>query len=336
MKAKRELFSDFCSVAGITGLLERLPSRGSVIVLNYHRIGNANETQYDPGVFSATTDEFAWQLDYLKRHFRVTTLERVVAVAQGKQSAEPSILITFDDGYLDNYELAFPILQAAGLQGTFFLPTSYIGTNRLPWWDVVAYVVKNAQKKEFWLSYPFAVDFNIGQLGIDGCIAKVLKTYKHADMKDGDRFISELAKSSDSSLPTEKLSCFMDWEQAREMRDAGMAFGGHTHTHEILSRQTAEQQLNELQLSRQILERELNQEITTMSYPDGGPTAFNTETEDIAKKSGYVAAFSFYGGFNGPDDIRPYEIRRFGVDGQSRKRFRLQVGLGSVSGSVWV
>jgi len=52
------------------------------------------------------------------------------------------VLLTFDDGYRDNYDLAFPILRSHGVQGVFFLPTTFIGTDAIAWWDEIANLIQ--------------------------------------------------------------------------------------------------------------------------------------------------------------------------------------------------
>ena len=71
-------------------------------------------------------------------------------------------MITFDDGYLDNYEIAYPILRSHGAQGVFFLATGMVGSCEIPWWDRIAYLVKTARKRQFTLHYPadLAVDLD--------------------------------------------------------------------------------------------------------------------------------------------------------------------------------
>ena len=336
MQSKRELVAGASRATGLTSVLERMPRQNCLIAINYHRIGNSTETEYDPGVFTATAEEFEWQVRYLKEYFELVTLDAVVDMVKGARPFSPSVLITFDDGYIDNYELAFPILRAAGAQGTFFLPTSYIGTDRLPWWDLIAYIVKKARNDRFTLTYPRPVQFSL-HTDLEAAIADVLKLYRQPDMLDGERFIGELLESADSSLPTPRSSnAFMNWQQAREMRDAGMAFGGHTHRHEILSKMPVEVQHEDLLESREILERELNQPIVTMAYPVGGRTEFSEDTKAMVEKSGYSVAFSHYGGFNHAASVDPYDVKRFAVDVLSRQRFRLNMALGAVSGSLWI
>jgi peptidoglycan/xylan/chitin deacetylase (PgdA/CDA1 family) len=119
------------------------------------------------------------------------------------------------------------------------------------------------------------------------------------------------------------------------MQLGGMAFGSHTHNHEILSKLPADGQLQELMLSREILEKELGRTIDTLAYPVGARDTFSTETINALRQAKYRAAFSFYTGFNPAASIAPFDIRRCGVDQQSRKRLRLQTALGSRAGNLW-
>src|ERR1039458_8412394 len=89
--------------SGITHVIESLPHRNFLMVLNYHRIGNPAETPYDSALFSATGEELDWQVEYLKRHFQMATLENVVAMANGYRPRGTHVLLMFDDGYRDNY-----------------------------------------------------------------------------------------------------------------------------------------------------------------------------------------------------------------------------------------
>ena len=157
-------------------------------------------------------------------------------------------------------------------------------------------------------------------------------------LQNGDRarFLEQLERASDSSRPgTGAERCFLDWNEAREMQQAGMAFGSHTHNHEILSKLPVENQLEELTLSREILEQQLGRKIDTLAYPVGARDTFSAETVEALRQAKYRAAFSFYAGFNAAGSIAPFDIRRCGVDQQSRKRLRLQTAIGSHGGGIW-
>jgi len=80
---KRELLASGLLWSGAAFLLSQLPARDSLLVLNYHRIGNPEEDLFDPGVFSATAEEFSDQIAYLKRRVSPVTLEEALAFAAG-------------------------------------------------------------------------------------------------------------------------------------------------------------------------------------------------------------------------------------------------------------
>src|SRR5580704_14830975 len=99
MSSKREKLAQFASHTGVTRVLESLPGWASLLILNYHRIGDPRLTPYDPGLFSCTAKEFDWQLDWLKRRFPILNLHEAVDIVHGRaKPSRTSILITFDDG----------------------------------------------------------------------------------------------------------------------------------------------------------------------------------------------------------------------------------------------
>ena len=318
----------------MTRLLEAVPKRQVLMILNYHRIGTADDTAYDSGVFSCTKQEFEWQIAYLKRFYRMATLEQIMQMLEGAALLEPAVLITFDDGYVDNHQVAFPILRHHGVQAVFFVPTAFVGTGRLPWGDVIAYIVKRSRKVRISLRHPEPIVFDLAKEGIDRCIMQILRLHKQPSMQDQNGFIDELEEACESSRPHDTRR-FLNWDEAREMQQAGMAFGSHTHTHEILSELPRERQLEELVVSREILQHELRSSVETLAYPIGKPTTFSEDTVAALRQAGYRAAFSHYGGFNRPGMMQQFNICRFAIDGQSEARLRLQTSLGTLTGSLW-
>lgn len=336
MRGKRELLARACSWTGITRVLETLPQRRALIILNYHRIGNADETPFDSGVFSATAQQFDSQIAYLKRRFHMATLEEVFAMMRGEAPRGTSVLITLDDGYLDNYTLAFPILRAHGVQGVFFLPTAFIGTGKLPWWDMIAYIVKQSVKKRIRLEYPGHTILDLERDGRKRVSMQILRLFTQPAVKDPERFIADLENICEVSRPKDAAArCFLDWDEARDMQEQGMSFGSHTHTHEILTKLSPQLQREEARHSREILERELKRAIDTLAYPVGLKHCFSADTVSALEQTGYRAAFSFYGGSNRPGKIQPFDIRRYGVADQSYARLRWQTAFGAVTGARW-
>jgi hypothetical protein len=97
---KRNLLARGLLWSGAPFLLSQLPARDSLVILNYHRIGNADDDLFDPGVFEATAEQLDNQISYLKRHVSLVTLEEALAFVDGSRKEKTRrcrVLITFDD-----------------------------------------------------------------------------------------------------------------------------------------------------------------------------------------------------------------------------------------------
>jgi peptidoglycan/xylan/chitin deacetylase (PgdA/CDA1 family) len=336
MRSKRELIAQVSASVGLTKLLEWLPKRDVLIGLNYHRIGSAADSPYDPNIFSATAEEFFGQIAYIRKRFHFATLEESLEMANGTTPPGTSVLITFDDGYLDNYTVAYPILKSYGIPAAFFLPTAFIGSSRLPWWDEIAFIVKKSRNRRIRLSYPRPVVFDLDSDGEVRVCMNVLRLYRQPAVADTDRFISELEGACETSRPNGSAErSFLNWDEAREMQAHGMAFGSHGHNHKILSKISVKDQEQEVRISRQVLECELGRKIDIMAYPVGARDCFTGDTVAALKRAGYRAAFSYYGGVNRAGRTDLFDIQRYGVGDQSRERLRLQTALVSVTERGW-
>ncbi len=337
-KGKREWLARSLYWSGTTFLFDRLPARETLLVLVYHRIGNPDDDRFDPGVFSATGDQLDEQLSYLKRHASLVTLQEARAFAEGtltERTRRCRVLITFDDGYLDNYEVAFPILRSHGIQGVFFLTTSMVGSCSVPWWDHIAFQMKTARRRRFSLRYPADLAIDLDANGMRKSLRDVLNLYKRPENADHERFIRELEEEAKGEDLPRTLRRFISWDEAREMIGGGMAIGSHTHSHHVLSQLGPEQQRLELTQSRTLLRERLGVNADCVAYPVGARTSFSEQTQLLAQEAGYQIAFSFYGGANRPGQTTPYDVKRSGVGDQSQARFRVQSATYRVSGGYW-
>ena len=334
---KREMLARGLLWSGTSFLLSQLPARDSLLVLNYHRIGNPEDDVFDPGVFSATADEFNDQISYLKRHLSPVTLEEALGFVDGslKQTSRCRVLVTFDDGYLDSYDIAYPILQSHGVQGVFFLTTSIVGSSHVPWWDRIAYLIKTARRRRFSLHFPVELHVDVDANGLPESFRAVLRAYINPENSDPARFMKTLSEETEGEDIPVMPRRFLNWDEAREMKRGGMVIGSHTHSHHILSQLQPDHQFKELSESRAILKEQLADEIDVLAYPVGGRTSFTDQTQRAAADAGYRAAFSFYGGTNLRGKTSAYNINRVGIGHQSWSRFRVQTAFCRCTGSYW-
>ncbi len=119
----------------------RLTDRRAIFVLNYHKV----DYQVPPlfGV-AARPDVFEKQMVFLKKHYRIADLSELGKLEFDSDDKRDIVVITFDDGYRNNYTYAFPILKKHGIPATIFLVTDYVGSHRLLWHDRLSWILYNA------------------------------------------------------------------------------------------------------------------------------------------------------------------------------------------------
>ena len=323
----KERAAGLLSHAGLLRMLEQLPTQPGILVFNHHRIGDRDSCQYDRQLFSASAEQFDYQLSYIKRHFPVLLPHELGEMISQKRSLKRMhAMITFDDGYLDNYTIAYKILRQHDLTATFYLVSNYVGTGYLPWWDLIAYLIRQSPEQSLDLSYckerPLLLEPDR-----EAAIQTVVAAYKSNLNQDAATFLRELQDQSGVAAPTAARR-FLDWNEAREMVAGGMEIGAHTQTHPIMSRLSSEDQRRELTQSKVTLEEQLGAKVESLAYPNGSPKDFTPDTLRHVEEAGYTTAFSFYGGINRQYWSEPYNLLRVSPDARSRS-FRLDAILGS-------
>jgi peptidoglycan/xylan/chitin deacetylase (PgdA/CDA1 family) len=284
-------------------------------VVTYHRIGDKGRTDFDPNVFSCTSKTFEQHLCFYKKYFDVVTPRQLNGeVASFKK---PVLCITFDDGYLDNFEIALPLLQKHGLNATFFVTSNYVKQVKIPWWDEIAWMLQNSDTKSFNLAWTGERQFDVAQIRSNNHnlhkFMTVIKSHSELSMQKKLVLLQNiLAITFDIAGLTKPL--FMSESNVTEMKNAGMEIGGHTMNHPILSHLSASEQSIEINQNKQHLEGLTKQPVTTFAYPVGSYDCYDQDTLDILKKSGYKIAFTYENGLNLKYNDRPFELLRFPIE----------------------
>jgi len=297
-----------------------------IYCFNYHRIGNANNTCFDPNIFSASELEFTKQLKFYQQHFKVISVDELLdMVKENKAIKHRYAIITFDDGYIDNYEIAYPILQQHGLSAAFYIATDYIDLPQIPWWDEIAWLVRHSKKTKIKLKgWSMSIDISKGT--IKGSIQSILKLIKQEKNQTMTEKIKDLESYCQCKMPDNirRSKLFLNWPQIKEMSENGMHIGSHTLSHRILSHLTEKEQHIELTQSKQKIEGCLNKKITTIAYPVGDKNTFTTATQKLARQANYQLAFSYISGINKTVNHKnQYQLNRFPVfDGCSIKQLK--------------
>lgn len=320
------------SVFGSLGLIRTVGALRSAAVrdlrvLAYHRVLphlDENAYPYDLELVSATASEFEWQMAYLGRNFVPVTCREVAdALHDRRPLPRRAAMVTFDDGFLDNYEVAFPILKRLGVPGVFFLATGYIGGRRTFWFDQLVHLLLRTAAPSIRID---ALDITLAiPSGVDGrrvATMQMLKRLKTASETDRLRALEQLEAAADipPDTKTGALSAPMTWAHVREMSRSGMEFGSHTVTHPILARMDREHMRMELEVSKADIERETGAPVQAMAYPVGGTNAVNSQVLEAAAQAGYRIAFTYQPGANRLASTAPLLLKRLPVERYTSRR----------------
>jgi peptidoglycan/xylan/chitin deacetylase (PgdA/CDA1 family) len=110
---------------------DQLLLRNAAVVVVFHRVHDA----FDSTGLTVRADTFERYCAFFKQHFQVVSLRELVDRMHNGARLDRHLAITFDDGYLDNYENAVPVLEKLSLPATFFVVTQFMGSTIVPWWD---------------------------------------------------------------------------------------------------------------------------------------------------------------------------------------------------------
>jgi peptidoglycan/xylan/chitin deacetylase (PgdA/CDA1 family) len=278
--------------------------------LNFHRIGSGEDTPFDPCVFSCSTSELDNHIGFIKQHFVVISLTELEQLIKSKSPPTKRYMcLTFDDGYVDNFTNALPVLKKHNVTASFFIATGLVGNNTVPWWDKIAYLIKRYKPSEVILSgWNQKIIYSGNQ---ESYIRDILSAVKLCKYSANEQILEIERKLSHSTgYPDAE---FMSWEQLNTLLAEGMEIGAHSHNHDILTKLTDDELFYELSHSKALLEQYLPCQVTAFSYPVGNKSTYNQKVIDGLRNTGYQIAFNFLPGVNISPSNSPYDLHRFPI-----------------------
>ncbi len=301
--------------------------RDRLTALAYHRIIDPAESglEFDPGVVSATPEMFERQMRYVAKHFSVIALPDLHEhVTTGRPLPERPALITFDDGYRDNYDAAFPVLRSMGLPAVIFLITGAIGTDRVMWWDELSYLLART-------GLPRAELPLVGARELDGERARaaartvLLRRLKEVPDEQRGAAMTELRDALDVAPPHPSPPLFMGWDEVEDLVAHGVECQPHTVDHPLMIRVDSERARSEVACSAAEVAERTGHPARAFAYPNGD---YDASTLDALRAAGISMAFTMRLGPCGAPAVRsaPLEIPRVPLEGRDTwDLFRLKV-----------
>ena len=291
--------------------------------VNLHRVGDPSQSMLDSNVFSCSEEQLEEHLRFFKSNFTVVNQDDLVTLFKQPEKVKQDryLAITFDDGYIDNYSLALPMLKRHGLSATFFIATGLVGNQVLPWWDKVAYLLKSSGASSIKIA---GWESTIESKGNQQLFVRmVLKQFKSCPLS-ADEQIRQMEEKLNftAQYPTPE---FMTWDNVKTLHESGMDIGAHSHNHFILTKLTDEEILFELQHSKALLEDHLKIPIKAFSYPIGNQSTYNQSVIETLKSTGYEFAFNFLPGININLEDKRYDLHRFPIETNMNKTNLMQM-----------
>lgn len=283
--------------------------KNALTILLYHGVAPYNST----GIYNyrekfIEPEQFKKQIAYLSKHYTILTLDQAIKLLAEDKSLPPySLVITFDDGYRNFYDYAYPTLLKDTLPATIFIVTDFIDKKIPLWMDRLEYAVGLSGNKQFKSrSDRTSYDKNVRE------------KMKHLPDNDKQALLSsienELGVKLESTDLEKSLYAPLSWDQIKEMKTHSITIGAHTKSHPILTLLPHFKMEEEIKESKKVLEEHIGVISRTFSYPNGQLGDFNEETKKVVLESRFVAALSTLPGTNQKtDDL--FSLKRFTVDG---------------------
>lgn len=285
----------------------------------YHRVLTDKEIQnsFSNSGIIVNVDSFDKQIEYLAKYFNILNVNQVIEnIENGKQFNTRSCLITFDDGWIDNYRNAYPILKAHRASSLIFLPFNYIGTGELFWQEQIVnyiYVICRYETEvpDILVKNNLSHIYNLQGNQLRKEINYFIGNLKKLSNEEIDNLVSKFkAHIEKSNYPTVgSVDEYIDWDHAHEMSRNNVWFGSHAMSHRLLTKLNNEELKIELKQSKVLLEGKLQLPIHSIAYPNG---SFNETVVNATRIAGYNLGFTTNTGYFQTNE-NPFEIKRVNI-----------------------
>lgn len=301
----KKIFCILLIYSGICRLFSFI-HRNSVKILVYHGIisGNLPAGLNCEGLH-LNLESFERQVTYLKKRYHVLDINKFVEyLKEGKHFPRYSVVLTFDDGYKNNYENLKDVIRKHKIPLSIFLATDYIGTPELLWLDRLEMAFFNTRRKSIFSSRSIGIGSmqwrdereKMRKFTILKNYLKKLSFERLKDVLKG--LFSELA--SDEGTDPDKMdgaayTRLLNWDDVKELTQYGVRFGSHTCRHEILTALSDSQVKDTLEKSFSVIREHSGDGGIPFAYPNGN---FNDDIKKVVARAGYNCALTTVHGFN--------------------------------------
>lgn len=305
------------------------PSRaaaGHLTVVTFHRVLPAAALrQYPiPGI-AVTVEEFTWFVEFFRSHYSCDTLSGAHRrFTDGERPGRPLLAVTFDDGQRDNLVHARPVLDRAGVPGTFFVPVASVDDDVLLWPDRLGYAALDLLARDRGRALAILAPTGPAE-GLDDRALALRAIQRAKRLPPGERLaLVERVEAARGGPVRPSWDGLMGWDDLRALAGDGHEIGSHSLTHPILTSVDDRQLARELAGSRARIEAELQRPCESFCYPNGD---CDPRVREATRAAGYLRAVTTAWGSNAPG-ADPLALRRCDIQGKvARSTSRLALRL---------
>jgi peptidoglycan/xylan/chitin deacetylase (PgdA/CDA1 family) len=262
--------------------------RPGAIVLLYHRVGRAGDRLPNLDVAN-----FAKQMQWLREACDVIhPADLADRAAGGRDASGPSVVVTFDDGYKDYFENAYPVLKSLGISAVNFPSTAFLDDPfRVAWWDRLYLAAQVTRLNE--AAPPGGAErMALTAEGRRNFVRRCKDYIKQRPAMEHDELTSSICRTlgvdeAEIAVPRQTMT----WDEVRAASDFTV-YGGHTHTHVIVSQVDEATLDREIGVCRDRLQSEIGVAPNLFAYPNGRSTDFNNAAKLALTRHGFNIAFS--------------------------------------------
>lgn len=276
--------------------------RSKLTVLMYHRVLEDEEcADYPFPSLVMPRSVFEAQVDWLVDRAEVLPVsDALPRMSDPPNSSKPLVCLTFDDGYVDNFEIAAPLLEARGIRGTFFITAGAVEARAPLWYDRAA---------AMWMSLGRdVIRRRVGEQGdgeTPGLPTREAWIEWLKSLPDDRR--TGVVTAIENGVHDEDPRCsLMTSHQVGQLAERGHEVGSHTLSHPILPSMEAERRRAEIEEARKLLQEWTHQEVTGFCYPNGD---FDEEVIRAVDEAGHRYACTTLPGRNDAGTDR-FKLRR--------------------------
>lgn len=269
----------------------------------YHYTRDLKNSRY-PNIKGLDVSLFREQIEFMKSNFNIITMEQVMDAVAGKSLLpEKAILLTFDDGYIDNYTVAFPILEEYKVQGSFFIPGKTFASHQLLDVNKIHYILASANIYDLVEDVKREMDIYRGREYDYESTEVLYQKYAISNRFDAKETIfvkrmlqtvlpESLRNTISSNLfkkyvgvSEEQLAheLYMSDTQIRTLKRHGMFIGIHGYDHYWLENLSEEEMKKDVSKALEVMDEFIDREQWVMSYPYGN---YNENIIEYIKSQG--------------------------------------------------